>query len=137
MSFETQQVQYFNALVKDEPGEAYKLLTDVSGLGANLLAFTAVPSGPGQTRLTLFPEDPGRFTAECGRAGLKLDGPHRALLVQGDDEPGVLAAIHARLHQADIEFFAASGVASGEGRFGYVIYFREKDCARALSALQQ
>lgn len=137
MSFETQQVQYFNASVNDEAGEAYNLLTDVAGLGMNLLAFTAVPCGPGLTQLTLFPEDPGRFTAECDKAGLKLDGPHQALLVQGDDELGVLAAIHSRLHQADIEFVAASGVASGDGRFGYVIYFREKDCAHALSALQQ
>jgi len=133
MSYDVQQVEYFHASVKDGPGTAYELLTNIAELGVNLLAFTAVPIGPTQTQLTLFPEDPGKFAAECGKAGLELDGPHHAVLVQGDDESGVLAAIHNRLRQADLEFYAASGVVSGDGRFGYVIYFREKDCAAAMS----
>ena len=137
MSFKVQQVEYFYASVHDQPGAAYELLTEIAGLGMNLLAFTAVPVGPGRTQLTLFPEDPGKFTAECRKAGLSLDGPHHALFVEGDDEPGVLSAIHTRLNQEDLESFAASGVVTGDGRFGYVIYFREKDCEKALSVLQQ
>ena len=55
MSFEVKQVQYFYASLHDEPGAAYGLLADIAGLGMNLLAFTAVPVGPGRTQLTLFP----------------------------------------------------------------------------------
>ena len=137
MSFDVQQVQYFYASVNDEPGTAYELLRDIAGLGMNLLAFTAVPVGPGRTQLTLFPEDSARFTAECKKSGLDLDGPHQAILVKGDDEPGVLAAIHTSLNRANLHFFAASGLAAGNGQFGYIIYFREKDCAAALAALQE
>lgn len=84
MNFGVQQVQYFYASVNDQPGVAYDVLTDIAGLGVNLRAFTAVPAvpmGPGRTQLTLFPEDPSRFRAECQKAGLELDGPHQALLV--------------------------------------------------------
>ena len=37
-------VMYFYMNVKDEPG-AYRILSQLSGLGVNLLAFTAVPTG--------------------------------------------------------------------------------------------
>ena len=52
---------------------------------SNLLAFTAVPVGLDTTQLTLFPEDPPKMRSEAQRAGMALDGPHRALLVQGDE----------------------------------------------------
>jgi hypothetical protein len=40
------RVDYFSTTVKDQPGEAYQLLTTLADLGINLLAFTAVPIGP-------------------------------------------------------------------------------------------
>lgn len=137
MGFEVRLVQYFYASVHDEPSRAYELLTEIAGRGISLLAFTAIPVGPSRTQLTLFHEDPGRLMTECKKAGLPLDGPHSALLVQGADEPGALAAVHTRLNRAGLTCFAASGVATGDGRFGYVIYMREKDCPGALAALRE
>ncbi len=36
------------------------------------------------------------LAAAAEKAGLPLDGPHPALLVQGDDELGALAGVQAR-----------------------------------------
>jgi len=74
--------------------------------------------------------------SEAKKMGLALDGPHPALLVHGDDELGVLARIHENLHAANVNVFASSGVANGEGRFGYVIYARPEDYERAVAALE-
>ena len=93
MAYTIRRVEYFHATVVDQPGEAYKVLSALAGLGVNLLAFTAVPVGPDRTQLTLFPEDAGSMKSEARKAGMALDGPHRALLVQGEDELGVLAAV--------------------------------------------
>ena len=39
------------------------------------------------------------------------------------------------LARADVDVFASSGVTDGRGAFGYVVYLREHDIAKAESAL--
>lgn len=88
--------EYFTTTVHEQPGEAYKLLPQLADLGLDLVAFTAVPVGPMRAQLTIFPEDARRRADAARKAKLVLDGPHAALLVQGNDELGALARIHGR-----------------------------------------
>lgn len=136
MAHRIRRVEYFHATVVDEPGEAYKVLSALAGLGVNLVGFTAVPVGPDRTQLTLFPEDPGRMKAEAQKAGMALDGPHKALLVQGDDELGALAGVHERIYRANVNVYASTAIADGFGRYGHVIYVRPEDYERAAKALE-
>jgi hypothetical protein len=55
--------------------------------------------------------------------------------VQGDDELGALTDIHNKLHQANVNVYASSGVTDGKGSFGYVVYIRPEEYERAVSAL--
>lgn len=135
MAFTIRRVQYFYATVRDELGAAYRVLKQLADLGVNLLAFTAVPSGPDLAQLTLFPEDPSKLVAEAAAARLPLDGPHHALLVQGDDELGALASVHERLFRAGVDIYASTGVTDGRGTFGYVVYVREDQFERAAGTL--
>ncbi len=135
MAFHIRRARYFYTTVRDQPGEAYKLLSLLADLGVNLLAFTAVPVGPEHTQLALFPADALKLTSEAKKARLALDGPHGALIVQGDDKLGALADIHVRLYQADVNVYASSGVTDGKGSFGYVIYVRPDEYERAAQAL--
>ena len=135
MAFAIRRVDYLYATVKDQPGEAYNLLTLLAGVGVNLMAFTAIPIGPMHTQLALFPEDTLKLESEARKAGLDLDGPYPALLVQGDDELGALAVVHEQLFQANVNVYASSGVSDGRGSFGYVIYVRPEEYDRAVQAL--
>ncbi|OFV85526.1 MAG: hypothetical protein A2V74_01245 [Acidobacteria bacterium RBG_16_70_10] len=136
MAYRIRRVEYFHTTVVDQPGEAYRVLSALAGLGVNLLGFTAVPVGPDTTQLTLFPEDTGRMAGEAKRAGMVLDGPHRALLVQGDDELGALAKVHERIYRANVNVYASSGVSDGYGKYGHLIYVRPEDYERAAKALE-
>ena len=136
MPFTIQRVEYFFTTVKDRPGEAYKLLNMLSGMGVNQLAFSAVPVGPNSTQLAVFPEDPAKLVNEAKLAGMALNGPHHALLVRGDDELGALADIHQRLYEANINVYASSGVTDGSGSYGYLIYVKEDDFERAATTLK-
>lgn len=131
-----QRVDYFHTTVGDEPGSAYQLLSWLSEMGINLLAFTGVPFGPLSTQLTIFPEDTKRMQTEAKKAQMQLDGPHPALLVQGDDKLGALAEIHEKLYDAQVHVSASSGVADGQGGYGYIIYVRPEEVERAAAALQ-
>lgn len=135
MAFTIRAVDYFYANVRDELGAAYGVLAQLAGRGVNLLAFTAVPTGPALAQVSLFPEDPGKLVAEARSAGLQLDGPHHALLVQGDDELGAFASVHERLFAAGIDVYASSGVTDARGAFGYVVYVREDQFENAVTAL--
>ena len=135
MATHVRKVQYFYATVRGEPDEAFAVLTHFASQGVNLLALNSVPIGPDSTQFTLFPEEPGRLAETARAANLVLDGPHHALLVQGDDELGVLAKVHKRLHQADVEVYASNAVTDGHGYFGYVLYVRAADAERAAAAL--
>jgi hypothetical protein len=136
MSFSIRKANYYYATIKDQPGEAYKLLSQLMGLGVNLLAFAAVPFGPGTTQLTIFPDDDLDLTSLAGKAGLKLDGPHPAFLVQGDDELGALAEVHEKFLRTGVNVYASTGVSDGKGNYGYIIYVRPEDFERAAKTLQ-
>ena len=135
MAYSIRRVDYFYTTVQDQPGEAYKLLAEMADMGLNMVAFTAVPVGPMHTQLTIFPEDSARMSAAAQRAGMRVDGPHSAFLVQGDDELGALAEIHQELYRADVNVFASTGVTDGRGTFGYLIYVRQGEYDRAAAAL--
>ncbi len=136
MAFTIQKVEYYHATVEDQPGEGHKVLSLLAQRGVNLLAFTAVPVGERRTQLTLVAENSRLMATEARQAGLALEGPHRALLVQGDDEMGALAGIHAKLYRARVNVYASSGVTDGRGSYGYLIYVRPEDFESAASALQ-
>ena len=55
--------------------------------------------------------------------------------MQGDDELGALADVHLRLYEANVNVYAASGVADGKRGFGYLVYVKPDDFERAARAL--
>jgi hypothetical protein len=135
MAFTIRPVEYYYANVHDEVESAYRVLSQLAERGVNLLAFTAVPAGPALAQFALFPEDPNKLVAEAGWVQLPLDGPHHALLVQGDDELGAFARVHGRLVDAGVDIYASTGVTDARGSFGYVVYVREDQFKRAVDAL--
>ena len=135
MAYSIRRVDYFYTTVRDRPGEAYRLLDQMAEMGLNMLALAAMPVGPMHTQMTLFPEDGAKMAAAAQRAGMRIDGPHSAFLVQGDDEPGALAEIHQVLFRANVNVYASTGVTDGRGGYGYLVYVRPEDYDRAAKAL--
>lgn len=135
MAFTVRPVDYYYVNVRDELGAAYRVLSVLAARGVNLLAFTVVPSGPSMAQFALFPEDAGRLVAEAQSAQVPLEGPHHAFLVQGDDELGAFASVHEQLFEAGVDIYASSGVTDARNAFGYVVYVREDQFERAVTAL--
>lgn len=135
MSVVVRAVEYFYLMVKDQPGEAYRLLSALACAEVNLLAFSAVPMGGEQTQLMIFPESTDPLAELTEKAGIALTGPQRAFLVQGDDRLGALVDIHEKLHAAQINVYASSGVTDGRGGYGYVLYVSSNDYDSAAQVL--
>jgi hypothetical protein len=136
MAISVQKVAYFYANVRGEPAEAFQLLDHLAHQGMNLLALHSMPIGPENTQLTIFPEDSNAFQSLAKAARLAVDGPHVAVLVQGDDHRGVVAELHRQLHQTGVTVYASTAVTDGKGRFGYILYMRPEDAEKAMKALR-
>jgi hypothetical protein len=136
MAHRIKKIDYYNLIVQDQPGEAYKLLNELKELGINMAAFSAIPLSTNNTQLTVFPDDSYKLMKEIKLAGQNPDGPHKALLIQGDDELGALVDIHMKLAQANVNISAAHGVTDGGWGFGYVIYLRSDEFDKAVRALK-
>jgi hypothetical protein len=136
MALTVRNAEYFYIRIKDSPEKAYELLAQMASAEVNLLAFSAVPFGPNHLELTIFPDRSDVFIQLAEKLGWDVVGPQHAFLVQGDDNLGALADIQRMLNEANVEIYASSGVTDGSGRYGYLIYFKEEDQARAERALE-
>jgi hypothetical protein len=135
MLYTARRLEYFNVTMNVRADEAYEVLDSLAKLGANFTAINAVPVGPQSTQLTLFPEDASMLQAIAKQANIPLLGPYPAVIVQGEDQPGVLAEIHKRLHEDHIQAFTSTAITDGKGRYGCILYLRPEDADRAVQAL--
>lgn len=135
MAYTARKLDYYYTTVDAGADEAYELLEDLATLGVNFVAVTLVPMGPDSTQLTLFPEDASRLKAVAKQTGLVIAGPHCALLVQGDDQVGVLPGIHKLLRREEVAVFASTAITDGMGHYGCILYLRPEDADRALATL--
>ena len=130
------RVEYFHTTVKDSVGAGYRLLAELAAEGVNLVAFNAVPIGPTNVQMMLFPEDSERLVRTASKTGLVVTGPNQALLIQGNDRLGALAEIHRKLFDAGVSVYSSTALTSGEGGYGYLIYVRPEDIDKATATLE-
>ena len=131
MALRIRFVPYYYARIEGDRDAAYDWLAELAGAEVDLIAFSAIPYGPNHVELTLFPVSEPALTSAATNQDVVLVGPYHALLIQGDDELGALARLHTELREAGVRVYASQGVTDGAGRFGYVVYVRERDAKAA------
>jgi hypothetical protein len=134
MAETVRRIEYFYVQAPNKPGVGASLLAELKTAGVNLKAFSGFPSGRG-AQLDFVPEDPAAFRATARKAKWKLVGPKRAFLIEGDDRPGALVDLLAKLAEAKINVTASDAVCAGAGRFGAILWVAPKDVARAAKVL--
>lgn len=127
-------VEYFYVMAPQKPGVGASLLAELRRAGVNLLAFTGFPSGRG-AQVDFVPEDGAAFRAVAKKAKWKVTGPKRALLVMGDDRPGVIAEFMQRLADAKINVTAIDALCAGSGRYGAIVWVAPRDVTKAARTL--
>ncbi|HHI03229.1 MAG TPA: hypothetical protein ENL22_06895 [candidate division Zixibacteria bacterium] len=135
MAEAVQRVEYFYAVVLDEPGEALRLLEFCNAHGVSLINFTAFPLGESEVQICFFPEDAQKLKMASEESGIPLVGPRKAFLIRGEDRLGVLIEFHSRLAKAGINIYAANGTTDGHGGFGYILWvepYQYEEAARVL-----
>ncbi len=135
MSITVRKARYYHVTVRDRPGEGCRVLTDLEQEGVGLLAFTAVPTGPGMAQIRVFPEDEDLLVRAAERTGIALQEPGEAFIVRGDERLAALTDIHRRFADSGINIYASNGVFDGHGGYCCIIYVRPEDVERAAGVL--
>ncbi len=126
-------VDYYYIETPDKPGEASRVLNQLKEAGVNLLAFSGFPKGK-RAQLDFIPEDATAFKDVAKKARLKLTGPKKGFLIQGDDRAGAVADVLQKLADAKINVTASDAVCAGAGRYGVVLWVKPRDVKRAAKA---
>jgi len=137
MALDILQVEYYDITIDGQISTASELLSTIVGAGVDFHAFKAIPVKPNKTRFTLFAKDSSKLTDGAKQAGIEVDGPHSALLIKGSEEAGALASIYKKLSLAGIQVEEACGIADINAGYGVLLYLGQKDCGRALDALEK
>ena len=127
-------VDYFYVTVPDKPGEGARVLAALRHAGVSLLAYSGVPAGR-RSQLDFVPADAAAFRAAARSLKLKVTGPKRAFLVEGEDRVGAAADILGKLAGARINVTAMDAVCAGAGRWGAILWVAPKDVKKAAALL--
>jgi hypothetical protein len=129
------RIDYYYAPVPDKPGEAARILSVLHQAGVNLLGFTGFPEGARKAQLDFLPEDPATFAKAARQAGLKLSKKKTGFLIQGDDRPGAVAELMAKLAAAGINVTSIQAITAGAGRYSAILWVKAPDVRKAAKTL--
>ena len=134
MADATRVVDYYYTMIPDKPGEGARIMRALRDARVNLLAFSAFPSQR-KAQAVFIPEDSAAFVAAAKAAKIKLKGPKKVFLIDGDDRVGALSDVLAKLGAAKVNVTALDATCSGMGRYGAMLWVKPKDLKKAAAAL--
>ncbi|HBY62628.1 MAG TPA: hypothetical protein DEH78_22635 [Solibacterales bacterium] len=134
MPDQIQTVVYFSAEIPNKVGEGAKALDALRQAGVNLTGFWGYPVGR-KARLDIVPADAKDFPKIAKKAGLILTGKATGFFLNGEDRPGVVADVLAKLAAAGISARAVQAVCAGAGRYGAFLQIDPADLRKAKKAL--
>jgi len=125
---------YFYIDVPERAGEGARVLGQLRDAGVNLLAISGFPAGR-RAQIDFVPENAAAFRAAAKKAGLKVTGPKKVFLIEGEDRMGVMAEAMEHLAAAKISVISSQAICAGAGRFGAILWVAPRDVKRAAKAL--
>ena len=135
MADSVRKVRYAYVMVPNRAGKAAAVLDRLRGAGVDLLAYSGFPGARGNAQIDLVTDDLEGLKRAAKENGWKLFEAKRGFLVQGDDRLGAVHRHLARLGDAGVSVVAADAVAAGRGRYGMILWVKDKDYTRAARAL--
>jgi hypothetical protein len=135
MADTVRQVEHYSASVANKVGEGTRVLGALHAAGINLIALWGYSRVGGKATLEFIPEHGAAFVAAAKAAKLRISKKQTAFYVQGDDRPGAIADVLAKLAGAKINVGALQAVCAGGGSYGAVIFLPQAAVGKAAKAL--
>ncbi len=135
MADSVRKVRYSYVMVPNRAGRGAAVLDRLKAAGVDLLAYSGFPGRGGDAQIDLVTDDVAGLRRVAKESGWRLSAVKKGFLVQGDDRIGAVHRHFAKLAGARVSVVAADAVAAGRGRYGMILWVKDKDYARAARAL--
>jgi hypothetical protein len=135
MSDRVKKVSYAYVMVPNRPGNGALVLAALRRAEVNLLAFSAFPGRGGKAQVDLVADDLSAVRRLARRNGWRLSTVKRGFVIQGKDRVGAVSRHLDKLGARRINVTAADAVCAGNGRYGMLLWVKQKDYGRAARAL--
>ena len=135
MAYTVHKMNYCYVTVNNRAGVCVAILGQIKAAGISLLAFSGFPTGGGKAQIDLVAERLNGIQRLAKQNGWKLSKAKKGFLIRGSDEVGAVEKHIRKLAKAKINVTAADAVAAGKGRYGMILWVKQKDFARATRAL--
>jgi hypothetical protein len=130
------KVNYCYVTVPNRAGQGAEVLAALHDAKLDLLAYSGFPAGDGTSQLDLVADDLAPIVRLARKKSWRLSAVKRGFLIHGNDKVGAVHKHIQRLADARINVTAADAVSAGRGRFGMLVWVKEKDFTRAAKALK-
>jgi len=135
MADRVQKVKYCYTMVPMRAGSGARVLMELRDAGVNLIAFSGFPAGAGRAQFDFIPEKMAALRRLAAKKRWKLSPAKNAFLISGKDSVGAVNRHVRKLAEKRISVTAADAVCAGKGRYGMILWVKQKDFARAARVL--
>jgi prephenate dehydratase len=129
------KLDYYSVVVPDKPGKGERVLSALKEAGVNFVAIWGYPVGKGKSRIDLVAADTALLKKAAKKLKIELGKKQTAFHITGEDHPGAVAEVLAKLAAKKINVFAMQALCAGNGRFGALIQVAPDDVKKAAKAL--
>src|ERR1019366_3271795 len=129
------KLDYYSVVVCNKPGKGAKVLSPLKEAGVNFVGIWGYPSGKSKARIDLVAEDTKLLKKAAKQLKIELGKKHTAFHITGEDHPGAVAEVLAKLAAKEINVFAVQALCAGNGRFGALLQVAPDDVKKATKAL--
>jgi hypothetical protein len=129
------RIAYAHVKVPHRARQGASVLGALREAGVTLLAYSGFPAGGGKAQLDLVPKNMTALKRVARRNGWRLSAGKKGFLISGTDRVGAVHRHIDKLARAGINVTAADAVCAGQGRYGMILWVKQKDHARAARAL--
>src|SRR5664279_3205443 len=129
------KLEYYSVVVPNKPGKGEHVLSALKEAGVNFVAIWGYPVGKGKSKIDLVAEDPAGLKKAAKKLKIELGKKQTAFHIAGEDHPGAIAEVLAKLAAKEINVYAVQALCAGSGRFGALIQVHQDAVKKATKAL--
>ena len=129
------KLDYYSVVVPNKPGKGAQVLSALKEAGVNFIGIWGYPSGKSKARIDLVAEDTASLKKAAKQLKIELGPKQTAFHITGEDHPGAVAEVLAKLATKEINVYAVQALCAGNGRFGALVQVAPDDVKKAAKAL--
>lgn len=129
------KLEYYSLDLSNKPGKGAQILKAFQEAGVNFTGIWGYPVGKRKARIDLVAEDAAVLKKVAKQLKIELGKKQTAFHITGEDHPGAVAEVLAKLAAKGINVRAVQALCAGNDRFGAMVQVDQDDVKKASKAL--